>query len=238
MKKIYFLVFSLFSIASFSQSVNNYEFLIIPTKFEFQRTENQYRINTILKFRLEEYGFKAFYTSEKLSSNFNDKCLYLNANVVDLSGIFTTKLYIEFNDCNNAIIFKSAIGTSRTKDRKIAYGEALEEALVSVKNLNYNFEGKKDEKKVELVNSDKSQVLHTRESRNANSLCAQSIVNGFQLIDTTSKVVLKMFKTSEADFYIAVSEGKYGIIFKKENEWFFEYYVNEKLISEKLSIKF
>ena len=238
MKKIFLIVFSLFTIASFSQSVNNYEFVMVPTKFDFQRDENQYRLSTLLKFRLEEYGFKAFYTSEKLSTNFNDRCLYLNTNVVDESSLFMTKLYIEFKDCNNTVIFKSAMGSSRTKERKIAYNEAMEKALLSVKNLNYKFEGKKIENSAEITNTQVSNSIEKTQVVNENSLFAQPITNGYQLVDTTPKVVLKMFKTSQPDYYTATSDSKNGIVFKKNNEWFFEYYVNEKLVSEKLSIKF
>lgn len=238
MKKIFLIVFSLFTIASFSQSVNNYEFVMVPTKFDFQSDENQYRLSTLLKFRLEEYGFKAFYTSEKLSTNFNDRCLYLNTNVVDESGMFVTKLYIEFKDCNDVVIFKSATGSSRNKDRKTAYNEAMEKALLSVKNLNYKFEGKKTEKIAEITNNEASNSIEKTQVVNENSLFAQPITNGYQLVDTTPKVVLKMFKTSQPDYYTATSDSKNGVVFKKNNEWFFEYYVNEKLVSEKLSIKF
>lgn len=70
------------------------------------------------------------------------------------------------------------------------------------------------------------------------TLFAQPIANGYQLVDTTPKVVLKMYKTSQADSYTAMGDGKNGVVFKKGNDWFFEYYQNDKLVSEKLSIKF
>lgn len=238
MKKFLLITFCLFTIATFSQSINNYEFVIVPTKFDFQRDENEYRLNTLVKYRLEEFGFKAFYNSDKLSTNFNDRCLYLNTNVVDESSLFMTKLYIEFKDCNNTVIFKSAMGSSRTKERKIAYNEAMEKALLSVKNLNYKFEGKKTENSVKVTNTEASNSIEKTQVVNENSLFAQPITNGYQLVDTTPKVVLKMFKTSQPDYYTATSDSKNGVVFKKNNEWFFEYYVNEKLVSEKLSIKF
>lgn len=238
MKKVFLLLFSFFYFISFSQNVNNYEFVIVPTKFDFQQSENEYRLSTVLKFRLEEYGFTAFYSNDQMGMNMRDRCLFLNANIVDESGMFVTKLYIEFKDCSNNVIYKSAVGSTRTKDRKIAYNEALEQALLSVKNLNYKFEGKKSANTASLSSdplldgNEKTQII------NENFLFAQPIANGFQLVDTTPKVVLKIFKTSQSEFYIANSESKNGVVFKRNNEWFFEYYVNEKLISEKLNIKF
>ena len=240
MKKAFLVLFSLFSFLSFAQSVNDYEFVMVPIKFEFQRDENEYRLNTLLKYRLEEYGFQAFYTSDQLNTNYNDRCRYLNVNVVNESGLFTTKLYITFKDCNNAIVYQSVTGTSKTKDRKKAYTEALEEALTSVKTLKYKFTGKKTESIVEVskpVLVTETAVAKT-ELVNENSLFAQPITNGFQLVDTTPKVVLKMFRTSQPDYYTATSADKSGVVFKKNNEWFFEYYQNDQLISEKLNIKF
>lgn len=236
MKNIFLVVFSLFSLFSFAQKINEYEFVMIPTKYDFQRVENEYRLNTLLKYRLEEYGFQAFYTTDQMSGTFQDRCLYLNAIIVSESTMFLTKLYIVFKDCNNAVVFQSNVGTSKVKDRKEAYKEALDEALKSVKDVNYKFTGIKkavSDNKVEApVLVEKIDVV------NENSLFAQPITNGFQLIDTTPKVILKIFRTSQLDYYTATSDTKNGLVFKKNNEWFFDYYLNDKLISEKLIIKF
>jgi hypothetical protein len=69
-------------------------------------------------------------------------------------------------------------------------------------------------------------------------LFAQPVANGYQLVDTTPKVVLKMYRTSQTDSYTAVSDTKNGVVFKKGEEWIFEYYQNDQLVSEKLNIKF
>lgn len=237
MKKIFLILFAFCSFLSFSQQINDYEFVMIPTKFKFQDSENQYHLSTLLKFRLEEYGFKAFYTSDQLNTNYGDRCRYLNVNVVEVNGFLNTKLYVVFNDCHGNEIFKSSMGMSKEKERKKGYTEALEIALKSVKALNYKFNGlhKKEVVNTEVTIQDANEKLDVV---NENSLFAQPIVNGFQLVDTTPKVVLKIVKTSQSEFYIANSDTKNGVLFKKNNEWFFEYYANDKLISEKLIIKF
>jgi hypothetical protein len=70
------------------------------------------------------------------------------------------------------------------------------------------------------------------------TLYAQAITNGYQLIDTTSKIVLTLLKTSAENYFIAGNATVNGIVLKKNKDWFFEYYRDGKLISEKLLVKF
>ncbi len=238
MKHALLIFLTLISFFSFAQSINDYEFVMVPTKFDFQESENEYRLNTLLKYKLVEYGFNATYTSDQLNTNYNDRCLYLIADVLNESSIFVTKLYVVFKDCNGKIVYQSELGTSRIKARKDAYSEAMQNALKSVQVLNYKFTGKKSlqESKVGEKNTAVTATINTQEGDGV--LFAQAISNGFQLIDTTPKVLLKIYSTSKADYFIASAEGKNGVVFKNGNEWIFEYYLNNKLVSEKLTIKF
>ena len=72
----------------------------------------------------------------------------------------------------------------------------------------------------------------------AGTLYAQAITNGYQLIDATSKIVLTLLKTSAENYFIAGNATVNGIVLKKNEDWFFEYYKDGKLISEKLLVKF
>lgn len=241
-KYIYVLVF-LISFAGFAQTVNDYPYVIVPTKFEFQKNENDYRLNTLVKHNLEKLGYTAFYSKDNLGMNYNDRCNYLTVQVKELGGFLTTKLQIVFTDCNEKVIFTSKEGKSKQKDRKVGYSEALTEAFESVKALNYKYNGTKQvlpstDVRPSPIQNGTVEVVKQEVKINPNQLFAQTISNGFQLVDTTPKVVLKMFKTSQADYYTAVSDTRNGVVFKKNNEWFFEYYENDKLVSEKLDIKF
>jgi hypothetical protein len=69
-------------------------------------------------------------------------------------------------------------------------------------------------------------------------LYAQEIPNGFQLVDSTPRIRLKIFKTSKPDQYLAKSDEHEGIFYAKEGKWFFEYYVGDQLRVEELTIKF
>lgn len=72
----------------------------------------------------------------------------------------------------------------------------------------------------------------------AGTLYAQAIANGYQLIDTTPKIVLTLMKTSAENYFIAANATANGIVLKKNEDWFFEYYKDGKLVSEKLLVKF
>jgi hypothetical protein len=87
------------------------------------------------------------------------------------------------------------------------------------------------------------------------TLYAQAIPNGYQLIDIKPKKIMTLLKTSLPDCYLAqptagaaatssapgaaaAPGGPTGIVFKNNGEWFFEYYKDGALISQKLTIKF
>ncbi|HEY4209831.1 MAG TPA: hypothetical protein VGM31_23560, partial [Puia sp.] len=70
------------------------------------------------------------------------------------------------------------------------------------------------------------------------TLYAQATLNGYQLIDVTPKKVLILLKTSIQDYFIAQAGASNGVVFKKDGEWIFEYYKDDKLVSQKLDIKF
>jgi hypothetical protein len=377
MKKAFLILFSLYSVISFSQRINEYEFVIIPIKFQFQRSVNEYRLNALLKNRLEDFGFRAFYQAEQFNTNDIDPCSCLYVDVVNVSNIFLTKLQIEFKDCTNGIVHQSIIGTSEEKDRFESFNEALTMALKSLRNINYKFNGTKadlshmeqvnktntildkveqpttgnynieqakiEKAKAELVmtllklqqakselekieqatvsqqskanpvamqkakvkpsgsdprktaqnvveqskkeqtriEATKSQPIHdetqielekakqakaavtqvdvkqsikdqkaaaSEEGTSAKMektaviggsvLFATPIENGFQLIDETSKVVMVLIKTLQPDYFNANVDKKYGVVFKKNKQWVFEYYFEGKLIVEDLNIKF
>ena len=75
-------------------------------------------------------------------------------------------------------------------------------------------------------------------SQTTGTLYAQAIANGYQLIDTTPKIVLTLLKTSTENYFIASNATTNGIVLKRGEDWFFEYYKDGKPVSEKLQVKF
>ena len=81
----------------------------------------------------------------------------------------------------------------------------------------------------------KSEAL-TEKVNTSGVLYAQAIENGFQLVDSTPKVVYRIKKTGIADVFLI--ENKSAIIYKKGTDWILEYYENNVLKQDILNIKF
>ncbi|MFH6602266.1 hypothetical protein ACEZ3G_02165 [Maribacter algicola] len=70
-------------------------------------------------------------------------------------------------------------------------------------------------------------------------LYAQELPNGYQLVDSTPKILLKLKKTSNSNYFLAEGAAGQGMVFSKDGKWYFEHYDNDgKLVSEELNIKF
>ncbi|MFD1160838.1 MULTISPECIES: hypothetical protein [Hwangdonia] len=70
----------------------------------------------------------------------------------------------------------------------------------------------------------------------SNILYAQETPDGFQLVDSSPKVVYRMNRTNLKDVFVV--EGIDGIIYKKDNTWFLDHYYGATLTQEELNIKF
>ncbi|MEO7976296.1 hypothetical protein [Flavobacterium sp.] len=250
--KIKFLLLILFtSFIGFSQTINDYKAVIVPIKFDFSKGTNPYRLSTLTKSNLTKAGFEAFYENEQLPAGFSERCELLYVDVKKDSGFLVSKLYVEFKDCFGKVIYTSEIGKSKEKEYDIAYRECLDMAFLSIYKLNYKYNGKtvaSAAKAAPVVSTNASVTQSTvvttanttpvADITDPNLLYAQPTENGFQLIDKTPKVVMKLLKTSRPDSFIAIKDGIQGTLNAKDNQWFFEYYQNDKLVSEKISVKF
>jgi len=253
--KRYFWAFFLFLFSSaYSQNIiNNYKYVIVPAKFSFLKAKDQYLLNSMAKQLLENKGFTVFFDDAKLPGEIaNDKCNALSADVLSKGNWFTTSLVLILKDCHGNTVFESKVGTNREKDFNTAYSKALRDAFVSLYQLGYAYNGangKSDQPVTETVATTAPIVAEkqpittisekaTQPDQQLKTLYAQAIPNGYQLIDTTPKKVLTLLKTSAENYFIANNDIVSGIVFKINQDWFFEYYSNSKLISQKLLIKF
>ena len=248
MKLKVLLTLLLCSVFGFAQSINDYKAVIIPLKYDFIKTDNQYRLATITKSNLVKAGFQAFYANEEIPAGFSDRCDLLYIDVKRDNAFLVTKLFIEFKDCYGKVIYTSETGRSKEKDYEAAYKESLEDAFKSVNALKYKYSGKtaapvsNNAQNVvaatALVPAVRIATTPTADVSDPNLLYAQPMENGYQLIDKTPKVVMKLLKTSRPDSFIAIKDGVQGSLNAKDNQWYFEYYQNDKLVSEKISVKF
>lgn len=69
-------------------------------------------------------------------------------------------------------------------------------------------------------------------------LYAQELPNGYQLVDSTPKIQLKIFKSSMPNVYIAKADGRDGVVYTSDGKWFFEYHEGNQIVKEELAIKF
>lgn len=259
--RIKLLLVALFcSVIGFAQSINDYKAVIVPLKYDFMKSENQYRMATITKSNLSKAGFQAFYANEDIPAEFSDRCQLLYIDVKKDNAFLMTKLFIEFKDCYGKVVYTSEVGKSKEKDYEMAYRECLNMAFVSVTGLHYKYSGKTvsptgnkvgtgalnpaavavmtPAATAAVVTPAATVAAPVADTSDPNLLYAQPTENGYQLIDKTPKVVMKLLKTSRPDSFIAIKDGVQGSLNAKDNQWFFEYYQNDKLVSEKVSVKF
>jgi hypothetical protein len=230
MKKYITLLTFLTTLASFSQNLNEYKYALLPLKFSFQKEKDQYRLNSLSKLYLEKYGFETYYDIDIQPTDFiNNNCNKVFVDVISNGGMFVTKLYVVLKDCRGNILYTSKEGSSREKEYALAYNLAIRMAFESMQNLNHNFKNT-IEKEENIDPKDKVEASE-------NELFAQPISNGFQLINSEPKLIMKIFKTSSKDCFIAIKETINGVLILKNNHWTFEYYQNEKLISEIIRVK-
>jgi hypothetical protein len=256
MKSKFLFLLLIVSSYGFSQSINDYVAVIVPTKYEFVKSENQYRLNTLTKFNLKKAGFEAFYTNEIIPKEYNERCSLLYVDVNEEKGFLVTKLNITFKDCYGTVIYKSEVGKSREKEYEVSYPEALNNAFISVYALHYKYNSAAANSKKAVIASPAMPVAvpdvpavpavaavavnvpSSTESTEMNLLFAQPIKNGYQLVDNTPKVIMKVYKTTNPAIYLATKGTIQGVLISKDSQWFFEYYENETLMSEKIAVKF
>ncbi len=88
-----------------------------------------------------------------------------------------------------------------------------------------------DYKKGELAGSTVSKISR-------GTLYAQELPNGYQLVDSTPKIQLKIFKSSMPNVYIAKGDSRDGVVYTSDGKWFFEYHEGGQIVKEELNIKF
>lgn len=237
MKNKIAIFFILCFFVSFAQTEVKYA--IVPNKFNFLKSENPYNLSTNLKLYFDKLGYKSFIMGEEFPEDLNaTSCNAIYPDLIETNGFLSTKISIIAKNCRGEVLAQSQEGVSREKDRRTAYLQALRNATESFV-MPENSETV-ESVTVEPVNTEVAREVIVVESISSNLsiLYAQPIENGYQLVDASPKLVMKIFKTSQPDYFTAISDSKNGVVFKKENVWYFEYYENNVLKSEKITIKF
>jgi hypothetical protein len=124
------LLFNFFSSNVFSQkSLNDYAYVLVPQQFEFQRGADQYQVNTLIRHLFREAGFNSIYDVELRGL---PRCEGLFADLIFDSNMFQTTITVVLKDCNNNVVFLSEPGTSKEKEYRKSYHEAIRRAFRSI----------------------------------------------------------------------------------------------------------
>ena len=125
---------------------SDYKYIIVPKKFDVFRKQNMHLTSTNIKYLLTQRGFNAVYDDALPEDLFQDRCLGLIVNLEDESSFFSTKTTVVFKDCRSVEIFRTIEGSSKLKEYKPAYRQALERAFVSLDGIDPTYAAKGTEK--------------------------------------------------------------------------------------------
>jgi len=226
---------------SFSFSQENYKYVILQKKFSFFKEENKFGLNELTKSFFQKEGFEVFYENDILPTNlYQNRCLALHVEPIENNTMFMTKIYFEIKDCNNNLLLKSEIATSKEKLLKTAYTETFRQSLSSLRNK-LNFKKEKNEQNSVVVESEKEVVVALNVEKvesTATTLYAIPTSNGYKLVNDKPETIFILKKTSTDTIFTAQKADKSGVLIKKNDNWFFEYYEGDRLLSEKVEVKF
>ncbi len=270
--------------ASYSQ-LNSYKYIIVPKKFDIFNEENLHHTSTLVKFLFQEEGFNVVYDDALPEDVADKRCLGAVVDLEKESTLLTTRLTIVIKDCAGTEVYRAVQGSSREKEFRKAYHEAIRASFVSFSSMDYKYEPA--EQTEEPVTADFSNDIRsvdeagqeamaaegavvqiatpeeqlykdrqpqpssytkgTQESEEADTAATESaapvykareLSNGYELIDETGAIWLTLFETSTPDVFLAKKEGRNGMIYKKESNWFFEYYEDDVLKVKEVQILF
>ena len=217
----------------------NYKYAIVPKKFSFFSDENEYNTSSMTKSFFEKEGFVVYYDTDEFPSELaNNRCMAFYVNVLKKSNMFITKINFELKDCANKIIYTSIQGSSKEKEYQKSYNESFRLALVTMKGQ-LNFTNTSTGNAI----IEKETVTATPiavESKNIpkEGLTAIAIQNGYKLVDSVPSVIYELLATSIENVFTAKKGTISGTFLKKNTGWYFEFYQNDQLVSEKVDVKF
>ena len=204
---ILFATIALLQVVAVAQTV------VVPNKFAFLKSDNEYQLNILTKFLIEKQGFKAYMENEVPAELLNTPCNLLKADVKNESNMMTSKLRLVLTDCANKEVFSSEVGKSREKEYKKSYQEALRNALA--RNALATF--RKQYQQPQSSQPSQSSVNETPEEDSIYQLNAKKVGDLYELRwRDNDELFLKARKTITPDLYIAyeVANHKFAIVQK------------------------
>ena len=236
--KNYLVLFLLSSFVGIAQNLNEYKYAILPSKFAFSKEENAHNLNTLSKMYLQKYGFETYFHNEAAPDEFIlSYCNKIFVDVTENSTIFITKLKITIKDCKGTILATSEQGTSKEKEYRVAYNEALRMAFDNFSILKTH-QFQPSQKNLGMIGEPLQKEIAQGQiaEKKYNVIATET---GYNLITVASDYKLfQLFKTTSKDIYLAKRDSITGVLLKRDSNWFFEYYEGNVLKSELINITF
>ena len=244
------VIFFIFKTSLAAQTdLNQYKYVSVPDRFDFMKTNDQYQISSLTQFLLNKKGFNVLESIENYPSDLaSNSCLLLDVNIEKIKGFLKTKLEVQFINCKKEVVFRSAIGTSKEKDFKMAYHQALRAAFDSMEGLNYNYEASATidisapiETSTAVIPKPIIQtpsapvVAASVDSVDSPELPKTLIVStayGYDITDANGRVLYSIHPTMEEGIFII--DKLPGIAYKRGKRWVREYVLEKKTVIEPL----
>jgi Zn-finger nucleic acid-binding protein len=219
MKKItYTIIISLLLLFqnSYAQaSISDYHFILIPQQFEFQRQQDEFRLNTYIRHLFNQNGFNAIYDVEMEGL---PRCEGVFLELKENNSMFQTKITIHIKDCMGNELLATEEGASRAKDYETAYKEAFERAFEEIPTLGVQ---QKELKQIGSTLEKQNKVTKTLRNipekddlilyfNNGKNYLLKKAAQGWELyeVDGTENIfTAKLTATRRNGIYLFVKEG-------------------------------
>ena len=127
-----------------SAQLNQYKYFIVPKRFDIFKDVNQYQSSTLVKHLLTKYGYETVYDDAIPEDLFLNKCRGVTVQLDENSSFLLTRVSLVFRDCKGREVFRTAEGSSKSKEYKEAYAECIQKAMDVMAVMKYEYEGAED----------------------------------------------------------------------------------------------
>lgn len=202
------------------QELNAYKYVVVPSKYEFQKKANQYGVNMLLKYKFEQLGFETFLDTDELPKSLKtNTCAYIRPMLKHVSTLFSTKIIVEIHNCDNKPLFVTREGVSKSKNYKVSYNQALREALKSFGDYKLSYEptmNVEEEIEVMTVEAPKKEAVtyfaqYFYNENNYDFVKSESVFLSEISDSKTNAVIGKISKSSKSGIYHVILNNTVGI---------------------------
>lgn len=222
------LLFLSLNVSAQNGVFDDYKYIIIPTKFEIQDKENDFQLNTLVRQLFKQEGFDVYMDTELLPDEYqNDPCAGLRVQLDKRFNILQTYITINMYNCKNKVVFLSE-GSSREKDFRTGYHEAIRMAFRKVESANYTLNTNPSTKvtqentslsKEERIEMRKQTVRDQSDVFNFNgeTLYFFPVDDNIHIYDANAYDIVAKLSPINKTMFIYNSDDKDGVMTKKEN---------------------